>query len=123
MAQTWIPTFRKRLMLGALDLYSRATHRGGDEKGLGSLREPERIFVIELWNIGDVVLAMPVLAQLRSLFPGAKVSMLARPHAETVLAGTDLVDEFIETELGWTETAVRRNPLGYNWSELARIRR
>lgn len=49
--------------------------------------------------------------------------MLARPHARTLLEGTHLVDEFIETELGWTESAVWFNPLAYNWRELRRVRR
>jgi heptosyltransferase II len=120
MAQIWIPSFRKRVMLGALDLFARLT-LGRD--GALSQSAIQRILVIELWNIGDVVLAMPFLAQLRVLFPQAKVTMLARPHARTLLAGTNLVDEFIETELGWSENAVRHNPLAYNWRELARLRR
>ncbi|HKR08545.1 MAG TPA: glycosyltransferase family 9 protein, partial [Gemmatimonadaceae bacterium] len=82
-----------------------------------------RILVIELWNIGDIVLAMPFLAQLRALFPQAKITMLARPYARTILAGTDLVDEFIDTELGWSETSVRHNPFAYHWLELVRVRR
>lgn len=123
MAQTWNPTFKKRLMLGALDLYARLTQPRGDLEGSDSTRAIQRILVIELWNIGDVVLAMPFLAQLRALFPHASITMLARPHARTVLAGTGLVDEFIETELGWSESAVRNNPFAYSWSELARVRR
>jgi heptosyltransferase-2 len=123
MAQTWIPSLRKRLMLGALDLFARATRPRGNARPSDAKDPIQRILVIELWNIGDVVLAMPFLAQLRALFPQAKVTMLAQPHARTILAGTGLVDEFIETELGWSESAVRHNPLAYNWRELARVRR
>ncbi len=121
MAQTWIPSLRKRLMLGALDLFARMTRPRGDARPPNA--SIQRILVIELWNIGDVVLAMPFLAQLRVLFPQAKVTMLAQPHARTILAGTGLVDDFVETELGWSESAVRHNPLAYNWRELARVRR
>jgi heptosyltransferase II len=123
MAQTWIPSFRKRLMLGALDLYARLTRTRSDARSSETNERIRSILVIELWNIGDVVLAMPFLAQLRALFPQAKVTMLAQPHARTILAGTGLVDAFIETALGWSESAVRRNPLAYNWRELARVRR
>jgi len=123
MAQTWIPSFKKRLMLGALDLFARLTRTRGDDRPPSAKGPIERILVIELWNIGDVALAMPFLAQLRALFPQARVTLLAQPHARTILAGTDLVDEFIETQLGWSESAVRHNPLAYNWSELARVRR
>ncbi len=123
MAQTWVPSFRKRLMLGALNLFSRSEPEGAESRAVDSNGQIERILVVELWNIGDVVLAMPFLAQLRALFPAARITMLARPHAKTILAGTGFVDEFIETELGWTESATRFNPLGYNWGELRRVRR
>jgi ADP-heptose:LPS heptosyltransferase len=123
MAQTWVPSFRKRLLLEALDILARLAPPRGHTAEVDSRRQIKRILVVELWNIGDVVLAMPFLAQLRALFPTARITMLARPHAETILAGTGLVDEFIETELGWTERATRFNPLGYNWSELRRVGR
>jgi heptosyltransferase II len=123
MAQTWIPTFKKRLMLGALDLYARLTQPRGDAVGPASAQAIQRVLVIELWNIGDVILAMPFLAQLRASFPRAQVTMLACPHARTVLSGTGLVDEFIDTELGWSESSVRKNPFAYRWRELARLRR
>jgi heptosyltransferase-2 len=121
MAQTWIPSLRKRLMLGALDLFARAKRLPLGIHARESKTPIQRVLVIELWNIGDVVLAMPFLAQLRALFPQAKVTMLARPYAQTILAGTDLVDEFIETELGWSESSVRHNPLAYGWRELVRV--
>src|SRR3954470_22137994 len=123
MAQTWKPSFRKRLMLAALGMFARAMRAPGTPERADPTGPVRRILVIELWNIGDVVLAMPFLAELRALFPQARIIMLARPHARIVLAGTDLVDEFIETELGWSERAVRYNPLAYNWRELARVRR
>jgi heptosyltransferase-2 len=66
---------------------------------------------------------MPFLAQLRALFPGAEVTLLARPHARQLLAGTGLVDEFLETELGWTDARLRYNPFAYDWRELRRVHR
>jgi heptosyltransferase-2 len=110
-------------MLGALDVLSRLALRREHSSELDSKGQITRILVVELWNIGDIVLAMPFLAQLRALFPAARITMLARPYAKTILAGTDLVDEFIDTDLGWTERATRFNPLGYNWNELRRVRR
>jgi ADP-heptose:LPS heptosyltransferase len=109
-----------RFPLFLFALFARPT---GSARSLDSKSAIQSILVIELWNIGDIVLAMPFLAQLRALFPQAKVTMLARPYARAILAGTELVDEFIDTELGWSERAVRHNPLAYNWSELARVRR
>ena len=123
MAQVWIPSFRKRVMLGALDLYARVARLPEAPRLLASAESVQRILVIELWNIGDIVLAMPFLAQLRALFPAATITMLARPYARTVLEGTGLVDDFIDTELGWSERSVRHNPFAYHWTDLVRIRR
>jgi ADP-heptose:LPS heptosyltransferase len=79
-----------------------------------------RILVVELWNIGDVILTMPFLAQLRAIFPDAEISLLARPYAAEILAGTGLVDHFIEAELTWKRER-HHNPFGYNWRELRRV--
>src|SRR5687768_1631022 len=126
MAQTWVPTRRKRLMLAMLDAIVKVvpslSNRGANS-GKGNTTDIKKILVVELWNIGDVVLTMPFLSQLRSLFPAARISLLARSHARTILEGTGLVDEVIETELGWTAMATRFNPLAYRWRELGRLRR
>jgi heptosyltransferase-2 len=60
--------------------------------------------VIEPWNIGDVVLATPILAALRAGWPSAKISILAKPHASEILQHSGLVDEVIACDLPWTAT-------------------
>ncbi|HJQ12162.1 MAG TPA: glycosyltransferase family 9 protein [Gemmatimonadaceae bacterium] len=66
----------------------------------------KRILVIELWNIGDVILAMPFLAALRERFPEASVTLLAKPIAADLLSGTGLVDQFIPASLDWSENGL-----------------
>ena len=77
--------------------------------------------MVELWNIGDVVLTIPFLAQLRAIFTEAEITLLARPYAAEILAGTGLVDRFIEAELTWKTEGRSFNPLNYNWAELLRV--
>ena len=77
------------------------------------------ILVVELWNIGDVVLTIPFLARLRTIFPTARISLLGQPHARVILEGTALVDEFIETDLAWSKRR-RFDPLAYRWREFMR---
>ena len=121
MAQHWVLTPRKRAMLGALDALAPAlASRRGGATADGFVRH---VLVIELWNIGDVVLAMPFLAQLRARFPKARVTLLARPHARALLEGTGLVDEIVETDLTWRHADRNAAPLSYNWHELLRVRR
>jgi ADP-heptose:LPS heptosyltransferase len=61
-----------------------------------------RILVIEPWNIGDVVLVTPILAELRARFPNAKISLLAKSYARELLDGSGLIDEVIVCDLPWT---------------------
>jgi heptosyltransferase-2 len=61
-----------------------------------------RILVIEPWNIGDVVLATPILSELRARFPDAHIAILAKPYARELLEESGLVDEVIECDLPWT---------------------
>ena len=95
----WEPSRRKTLLLAVLTriaAFRRFT--------TGRRRVPDSavksILVIELWNIGDLVLALPFLAALRTRFPSARISLLAGPPARELLDRSSLVDEVIVTTLG-----------------------
>jgi ADP-heptose:LPS heptosyltransferase len=84
----------------------------------------KRILVIELWNIGDIVLTMPFLAQLRVRFPHARISMLARPIARDLLEGTGLVDQVIDADLTWGQFGglqLSKRTVGF-WLAVKRVR-
>ncbi|MEO6331374.1 MAG: glycosyltransferase family 9 protein [Gemmatimonadaceae bacterium] len=125
MAERWVATPRKRLILRVLDLLARiAPSAVGPDTGRPAA-DSERvrdILVVELWNIGDIVLTLPFLAQLRAKFPEARLTLLGRPYAREVLEGTGLIDDYIETDLAWSGHTTRLNPLGYRWGELRRVR-
>jgi heptosyltransferase-2 len=95
---------RNRFLLGTVRMLAHAAHprlrgRHGERTHHEDVR---RILVLELWNIGDVILMMPFLVQLRRLFPLATISLVSRPFAADLLAGTGLVDEFIAADVAWT---------------------
>jgi ADP-heptose:LPS heptosyltransferase len=103
MPLTHTSTFRTKLSLAALNLFSGIAH-GGSRAGAsrdGQNESVARVLVLELWNIGDVILTMPFLAQLRCLFPRARITLAARPFAADLLAGTNLIDEVIPADLTW----------------------
>jgi heptosyltransferase-2 len=119
MAQTHKPGPLKQAALAILNAVAGTS--GGKSIAVGK-GEVRRILVIELWNIGDVVLLLPFLTQLRKLFPNASVTLLARPHAREILQGTRLVDEFIDDE-DPAENWLSLNPLLGGWKDLWRLRR
>lgn len=55
----------------------------------------ERILLVQLADIGDLILTTPALAALRAARPDARLTLLASAHAAPVVAGTGLVDEII----------------------------
>ena len=104
MAQTWPMSRRRLALLKAADFLGRivsAPFRAFRRKA-SAPRLVESALVIEPWNLGDVVLATPILAALRARYPRARISLLAQSHARELLEGSGLVDDFIVAQLPWT---------------------
>eukprot|EP01037_Dinobryon_pediforme_P024701 gene24701-26582_t len=49
-------------------------------------------------NIGDVILTLPMAAQLKQLNPGVKITMLCRAYAAEVVRYCDDIDDVVEIE-------------------------
>lgn len=60
----------------------------------GSLKASlaHRILIIQLGDIGDVVLSTPTLAALRKRFPKSKITMAVRQKAKTLMEDCPLID-------------------------------
>ena len=56
---------------------------------------PDRILIIQLADIGDLVLSTPALAALRAAKPQAHLTLLTSGHAAPIVGETGLVDEII----------------------------
>lgn len=108
----------RHALLAGLNL---AAGTSGKPTAVGN-HDVRRILVVELWNIGDVVLLLPFLTQLRELFPDASVTLLARPHAKVLLEGTGLVDEFLD-DAAPADNWLSLNPLLGGWRDLWVLRR
>ena len=59
------------------------------------MRTPDRILVIKLRYVGDVLLATPVLSRLRESFPKAHLAMLVNPGTEDVVRDHPSLDEVL----------------------------
>ena len=106
MAQTWPFSRKRRAFLRVADFFGRLAtapfRRTGRTETPPVPESIRRILVIEPWNVGDVVLATPILRELRRRYPEAKISILAKPHARELLEGSGLVDDVIPFDLPWT---------------------
>lgn len=77
------------------------------------VREVRSILVVEIWGIGDVVLATGALAALRRRYPSARIVLLAKPHAAPLIDGRGLADEVIGFEFPWTRPAGKYRVASY----------
>ena len=56
----------------------------------------ERILIRGPNWVGDAVMSIPAMKEIRRLYPGAHISLLVRPWVRDVYAAADFVDELIE---------------------------
>lgn len=59
---------------------------------------PERILVVKLADMGDLLTAIPALRALRESFSQARIDALVTPHSAPILEGSPLVDEVLTFE-------------------------
>lgn len=60
-----------------------------------NLRDIQHIIITRTDNIGDVILTLPLCGILKSYFPSAKISFLARDYVKDVVTHCVHVDEFL----------------------------
>ncbi|HEX8422921.1 MAG TPA: hypothetical protein VF634_05895, partial [Pyrinomonadaceae bacterium] len=55
----------------------------------------ERVVVRGANWVGDAVMTIAALRELRRVLPGAHITLATRPWAKGIFAGTDIVDELL----------------------------
>lgn len=83
--------------------------------------EPKRILLLELWGIGDVVLATGALRSIRTAYPTARISVLAKSFARELLIAPGLADEVIAYDFPWTAFTRKYHPSRYDVGEIVRL--
>ncbi len=115
MAETWRVTPGRRLLLATVDTLARPFAALLLPRQRGPVEGIWKILVVEIWNIGDVIIATTALQALRARYPDAWISLLAKPHAEELLRGSGLVDEVIPFDFPWTAETEK-----YRWANYDR---
>lgn len=59
---------------------------------------PERLLLVQLADIGDLIVTTPAMSALRECFPQAHLTLLTSAHAAPLVENTGLVDEIIAFE-------------------------
>jgi len=56
---------------------------------------PERFLIVQLADIGDLILSTPALAALRQARPDAHITLLTTTHSAPIIESTNLVDDIL----------------------------
>ncbi len=85
------------------------------------LKGVERVLVIIFKNIGDVLLASPVFAALKTAMPASRVDALVNGGTEEMLEGNPNIDRILTLDRKRFSGGVTRR-LGTEWSLLREVR-
>ncbi|HXG69663.1 MAG TPA: glycosyltransferase family 9 protein [Gemmatimonadaceae bacterium] len=121
MAQTRTITTKKRVAFALLDAALRPNPFWRPPPVLPPSEPPGSFLVVEPWGLGDVVLSTVVLTALREHFPGARVTLLAKPYASELLAHSEAVDEIVEFDFPWTSFTEKYSPGRYKLGEMQKL--
>ncbi len=81
-------------------------------------KDVKNILLLELWGIGDVVLATSAIIALKEIFPDARLTVLAKPYAREVLKHCPYIDSVITFNFPWTKLHGKYNLLSWNYREM-----
>ncbi len=94
------------------------------QKDKGAVSEEVRkILVVEYWQLGDIVILLPFLQNLRATYPEARIALLANPKVVSIVKGQSLIDDFIPVRMPWAQHFSRwrkYNPFSLRWIEVMR---
>lgn len=79
-----------------------------DDEPIGRPPRPERILVIRLGALGDVLRTLPAVAALRALFPASHLAWLVEPASEGAVRLSGYVDETLVFPRGELVESLRR---------------
>lgn len=120
---------KKRFWMGVLDAIGGALTRpwgmGRQRVDLKRVPDPDRILVVRLDHIGDVLYTRPALQALRKRFPGARITVLVSPAVAGLMQADPNIDEVWPWTAPWFDRSNARH--GFNelfglWRQLRRRR-
>jgi ADP-heptose:LPS heptosyltransferase len=86
---------------------------------LGALAK--NILIVELWGLGDLVLMSSVLDRVKSLFPEASITLLAKSYAQELFKYDKRIDEVVCFDFPWTAFREKYRFFRWPWKSMCRI--
>ncbi|MDD5155667.1 MAG: glycosyltransferase family 9 protein [Candidatus Omnitrophica bacterium] len=81
----------------------------------------KKVLIIELWGIGDLIMASSVFKPLRRKFPEAQIVLLSKPDAQTLFSGAGLINKFIVFDFPWVKFQNKYRFWRWDWQGLISV--
>lgn len=85
---------------------------GGNQRHSASGHKNKKILLIRLDRIGDVLLSLPAVANLKLAYPESEITMMVRPYAEMISRRCPLIDRTVVYDYKGKDSA-HKFPAGY----------
>jgi len=82
---------------------------------------PEKILILELWGIGDLVMMSPILQPLRENFPQAKIILLSKQAGKDIFGQSSYFDDYIVFDFPWTKFSEKYKIWEWDWKSIINI--
>ncbi len=115
-------TSKKKLLVAIIDTLC-TVMRIGQKKPLPKAEDVSSILVLELWGIGDVVLAITGLQGLKKIYPHAKIVLLCQKYGSVLLQESQCVDEIIAFKFPWTKNRGKYPFWQYPWIKMIQLQK
>lgn len=109
---------RQRALLAVADALTRPIVRLFPLKSGKPARAVDDILIFEPGLLGDIVMLVPFLQNLRACYPASRIALLGRSGPSETLLAKRLLDEVIAIPIPWRSQVSRwkrNNPLTLNW--------
>lgn len=118
---------KKRITLGIVEklvkiLFFYRLMRGKKKQTTEVLSNTIRkILFIEIWGIGDLVIASPALEAVKNQWPSVEITLLSKSYASDVFKYAKTVDQFVFYDFPWTRYKQKYRLLSWDWLGLMRL--
>ena len=93
--QMWTRVWFHPVLVRAMAGFLPGTRRPSSSPGSFDVNAVRRILVGRMDGIGDMVLTLPLLAEIRRQFPSASITVATSPKNAELLQGSPFVDDII----------------------------
>jgi heptosyltransferase-2 len=114
--------WRYRALISIAEICLRPVARFFSPSRANSPCQVGKILVFDPGGLGDIMLLLPFLQNLRACFPGSRVTLLGNTGAGAFLPECEAVDESIELRVPWRDASrwKRLNPISLCWLRFLR---